>query len=461
MADGFLEDLRKRVEEEGEFDEFFKWVWAQHGFSAAVGLEKDTYKNTPLYSFWVSQDRPTKKITQAETITDESQYGVKFNSPREGAVTLPNGRVSSMVWWNGLSDQDKLETIGARIEGDVIVTPDGKSFTRESFGFAEGLSTSDIIASVVAGFTPEEEEDGGQITTEVVEQGGFSILLTKDGQGNIISSQSLGRTPDPDAGGITEFQAGQLQIEREKLLAQDAIRGLKGAQFRSQEFRQRLGMIGQGEIDFGATQEFGRALEKLGGDQNFDFSGALGRFQEGLRPGEFDAGSASRQFEQTRKSMLDVLGGNPDINFFNIERTKLQENPFEQDLVDRTTEEKLEQLKSEEKVLVQIKKDLETAFADPNDPLSKSPGEAENQFIEANDRLQSIRNQRRGLNAETVGIRALGESTVGASPARTQTTVNRFAENPQSAEFANLSFAERSALASQTERGFVGGDPYA
>ena len=85
-----------------------------------------------------------------EAHPDEETYGIRVEGVN---VVLPSGQVTTLTWWDSLTDKQKLEQVGGKVVGNYIYTPDGKSFTFESMGIPKGTSVFDVLA----GLTPPDE----------------------------------------------------------------------------------------------------------------------------------------------------------------------------------------------------------------------------------------------------------------------------------------------------------------
>ena len=96
------------------------------------------YGETPAWSgrLAASRKRVSGILTSEEE--EESRYGVKFNSPQTGLITMPDGSITDMDWWRELTSQQKADitTGGVTVNKQlgIVTLPGGKAYTQKAWG---------------------------------------------------------------------------------------------------------------------------------------------------------------------------------------------------------------------------------------------------------------------------------------------------------------------------------------
>jgi len=248
---------------------------------------------------------------------------------------------------------------------------------------------------------------------EIISQGGYDLMPRRDiDTGEIMGWDIIGPTLMPEDTEITPYQQAQIDMERARMQQEADLLGLTRARETAGGFQQRLAALGQ----------------QPGGDFN----------------------AKAREFDANKKAILNTLSQDKDRNWLQLQNVQSAENPYVGQGY-MTPREQLNKIKDEEDALKEYIKDIEAAKNDPNSMVSRFDVGLAEKAATAQLQLDGLRERRMGINAEIAGIASPAVS--GPSPLAAYEKVGRYAGNPESAEFANLSGQERIAFGGAARAG--------
>jgi len=397
------------------FGQQFSDEWKYQQFLASVygdwllGLgyrAMTSFTRTPLYNWWLRNGKPTnasgyrkefpklKEMAQeeADLAKSLSEYGVELNPDNPQQIALPDGRVATLSWWQGLTDGQKMQVTGGRVIGGVVYTPDGRAVTAGSLGLSGDATTADVLRSLPTKEPDEPTFDPNAMTDFQAEQ--------------------VARWERQDALQAQQFQAQLAQQRAEEQRAAD-ISGLTAARQRGEAFRQRLGarkdMYAREEWEKRAEQEEAQLEQNIAGARNW-----------------VERAQAQGQRQAWQRPQLRL-----------------------------TDEERYKELEAERKALLNMRKEI-MEEVDPSNisgsmlRIFPDAGEAEAILDQIDATLDANRVQRFNIDARRTGLvqQAAPGFLEGAnlSAGAAEAMAGRFAFNPQSTEFAKFTPKGRDAL---------------
>lgn len=293
----------------------------------------------------------------------------------------------------------------SRRDGQRVIPPSPFPATASVTGaqppFRQLAPTATPPAPIGVPGVPAEEDGRGTVTIEVIN--GFNVIVRRDSDGNIIDMQVISPVGE---GGPTAFQEAQLGQRREELAFE----------------RQRI-IEGQRERQAAA---FGRRVATPQ-----DFSEKIRQIQ-------------SLAFEDAKAELLFNIGEGPRNQFIR-ERLKLEINPFIKP-PGLSPRDQIAEIDFEEKRYKTILEDIQKSAADPNTPYNLNDPTIQGQVKTLNDILSSLAEQRTEVTQEILSPFEKGAELTGTSPGAFRARAIKFARNPNSQEFANLSSEENIAL---------------
>lgn len=278
--------------------------------------------------------------------------------------------------------------------------------TRPSYAAREGSKWKRREVDPETGFPLREEDkfweqvpiedEEGLATPNIEVINGFNVIVRRDGDGNIINMQVISPV---DEGGPTAFQEMQFDLRKEELA-----------------FERQRTIEDEKERQAAA---FGRRVATPQ-----DFSEKIRQIQ-------------SLAFEDAKAELLFNIGEGPRNQFIRA-RLNLEINPFIKP-PRLTPSEEMAGLDAEEKRYRKMLEDTK-AREDLSDPVIQS------QVSTLTSILRNLGEQRVEVSRGILAPFEEGAELTGTSPGAFRATAIRFAQNPNSQEFANLSSEENIAL---------------
>lgn len=141
-----------------------------------------------------------KRREEAERVMRTDEFNVILNYPETGQVRLPDGKITTLDWYQKLPPAQKIQVTG--------VNPYGMAPTPLLPGGGEGVPPSIGV---------EEAEPG--IDYKVEQQGGYDVWIGRSPTGEILEYQIIGRTPEAEmeeVEGLSEYERENLALARQR-----------------------------------------------------------------------------------------------------------------------------------------------------------------------------------------------------------------------------------------------------
>ena len=309
-----------------------EWLWkGRYGIPLYQPFEAAFYGKYPWQHAPFAQVSPEEK---GITHPDQETYGIKVEGVN---VVLPSGQVTTLTWWDSLTDKQKLEQVGGKVVGNYIYTPDGKSFTLESMGIPKGTSAFDVFA----GLTPPD-----------------------------ISEPTVDKPEKPfDPFAMTDYEQWKAeQTEREFEWTKSQAKAEAAESKRQWDIQAGQG-IAAGWNERQRIENFQRNL----GIQQIWQAGAGGGDARGWQA-QIDA-QMSERWKEWRNYFQREFGRDPDLNWIPLAQLEQMKNPYLREPDDETLMGEiniLEEGVKSAKAAAKTARNIEREYATENKSLGQS-----------------------------------------------------------------------------------------